>query len=80
VLTNLTGRHKVSQICIANHQGLISTVTLTGEKNKKQTYQYREMKEHNWKRFTEEVNKLRVTGNSMNEKWTNLVTDIKNAV
>ncbi len=80
MLTNLTDKHKSSQICIADHQGLISTVKLTGKKNKKQTYQYREMKENNWKKFTDEVDKLRVTGNSINEKWTNLITDIKNAV
>jgi hypothetical protein len=43
-------------------------------------FNYREMKESNWRVFSNEVSKLVIRGESIDEKWTTLCTDIKKIV
>jgi len=52
ILTNITGEHKVSELCIADHQGLISKLKIKKVKQQKQRFVYREMKETNWQTFS----------------------------
>ncbi len=80
ILTNLAGEHKVSNLCIADHQGLISKLTVMKVKQEKERFTYREMKEKNWQTFAVEVSKLKVHGMTINEKWNNISRDVKNAV
>jgi len=81
ILTNLTGNHKVSTISIADHQGLISSLETTVNRiSTEEKFKYRLMKEQNWQKFKEEVTKLRINGNNIDEKWSNLCSDIKSAV
>jgi len=80
ILTNITGEHKVSELCIADHQGLISKLKIKKVKQQKQRFVYREMKETNWQTFSVEVAMLKVYGVSINEKWNNLSNDVKKAV
>jgi len=42
ILTNLEGYHEVSNICIANHQGLRSTIKMAFEKRERKKYAYTE--------------------------------------
>ena len=80
ILTDITGDHKVSELCIADHQGMISKLKVMKIKQQKQRFLYREMKEANWLKFSTEVAKLNVHGTSVNEKWNNLCDDVKKAV
>ncbi len=79
VLTNLTGSNVVSSICIADHQGLISTLNRNTERVNNE-YTYREMKEKNWINFSNEITKVTIRGTSINEKWSFLCTDIKSII
>jgi hypothetical protein len=80
ILTSQNGTHRVSNICIADHQGLSSHLKIQNIKREKELHKYREMRETNWNMFTSEVSKLYIRGNSLNEKWNNLTQDIKTAV
>jgi len=80
IITNIEGMHKVSSICIADHQGLISTIRITAKSEKPKQFKYREMKESNWNKFSIEIKKLTIKGNNINEKWHNLCEDIKDIV
>jgi len=77
ILTNLNGKHIVSSICIADHQGLYSDIKLNTQRRSPKTYTYREMKEHNWSKFANAVELLRIRGDNINDKWSNLTNDIK---
>jgi hypothetical protein len=80
ILTNIQGAHKVTSICIADHQGLASNLKIKIRKEKPKTYKYREMKENNWNMFKHEVNSLVIRGTNVNEKWSNLTYDIHKAI
>ncbi len=80
ILTNITGEHSVSKLCIADHQGLISKLQVAKIKQEKQKFVYREMKESNWQTFSVEIAKLKIRGISINEKWNNISNDVKKAV
>jgi hypothetical protein len=81
ILTNIEGNHKVSSICIADHQGLISNIKLQIEKLKKvETYKYREMSEKNWGTFAQKIMEINITGETINDKWTNLCDAIKSTI
>ena len=80
ILTNLIGSHKISSTCIADHQGLISSITISGERNKLKRHKYREMKESNWSKFSAEITNLSIKGTTIDEKWRNLSNDIKRVV
>jgi len=80
ILTNYEGVHHVSDICIADHQGLVSTITANVIKKQKQRYAYRDMRDENWTKFSIEIEKIRIVGNNVNEKWSNLLESIKIAV
>ena len=82
ILTNISGTHSVSSICIADHQGLISKLKqiVTRRKNDVPKFKYREMNERNWDVFSREINRIQITGETTNDKWKNLCTNIKTAV
>ena len=80
ILTNVQGTHKVSNTCIADHQALISNIKTRIEKIKDIKYRYREMKEPNWRTFSEEIDKIVIRGPNTDDKWTNVTSDIKAAV
>jgi hypothetical protein len=80
ILTNNQGSHYVSQICIADHQGLISKISADISKKNKKSYAYRDMRNENWIKFGIEVDKIAISGNDINTKWSKLLDDIKMAV
>ncbi len=77
ILTNINGNHKISTICIADHQGLVSRLQIVIKREDITKHRYREMKESNWLVFSNEVKKLTIKGGTINEKWSNLCSDIK---
>jgi hypothetical protein len=79
-LTNIDGIYKVSNICIADHQGLISKLKMAVTKKEISKYTYREMSENNWSKFSVGVQNLRLRGEDIEEKWSNLCEDIKTTV
>jgi len=76
VLTNIEGTHRVSNICIADHQGLISRVKTATPKKEIKKYTYREMSERNWAAFSASIDHLSLRGAGIEEKWNNLCDDI----
>ena len=80
ILTNIRGSHKVSNICIADHQGLISTLELKISRVSQPVFKYREMTEKNWENFSRNLRPLVVRGATINDKWSNLTSDIKKIV
>ncbi len=80
ILTNNHGRHHVSQICIADHQGMISKITADITKKTKKRHEYRDMRSENWLKFGTEIDKIVISGNDVNEKWSNLLNEVKIAV
>jgi len=80
ILTNIDKQHKISNICIADHQGLISNIQLSFVRTKQKEYKYREMSERNWSNFSTQVTGLSIRGNNINEKWSTLCHDIKSIV
>ncbi len=80
ILTNIEGTHKVSDICIADHQGITSRITLVTQKKVLNTFKYREMTERNWSKFKCEVENIVIRGTDLDDKWSNLSNDIKKAV
>ena len=80
ILTNLTGTHKVSSICIADHQGMISQIDIVIQREPPKRYKYREMKESNWVKFATELKKLSIRGTDINDRWYNLTSDIRTTV
>jgi hypothetical protein len=76
-VTNIDGTHKVSNICIADHQGIISSIKLAKTKKEVKKHTYREMSERNWSTFSAGINNLSLRGLETEEKWNNLCNDIK---
>ncbi len=75
VVTNIPGSHKVSTICIADHQGLISNIKMKVDKLKTEKYKYREMKEINWSKFS--TSTITMKKINQNQK-TNLIFTVRN--
>ena len=80
VLTNLHGKHSVSSICIADHQAIESKVSFKTDKVSTKKHKYREMNEHNWNKFSQNLNGISIRGTDINEKWSFLCADIKTSV
>ena len=80
IVTNLPGNHRVSNICLADHQGLISNILQSAKKTKKSSYKYREMSERNWTTFSTELTNLTIDGDCINEKWNDICNKIKGVV
>jgi hypothetical protein len=68
VLTNIESVNRVSSICIADHQGLLSTIRIPIKKVAPKLNTYREMKERNWAIFSNEIKSLNVRGDSIDSK------------
>jgi hypothetical protein len=80
-LSNITGDFEVSEICIADHQAITCRVMVDGDKSKSTIqHSYRVMKEDNWLMFKQGIHSISIRGNSIDEKWDNLLVDIKNVV
>ena len=77
VITDLDGNFRVSNICIADHQGISFEIQTSITPKNKAKYTYREMKESNWQTFKTEINRIELRGRETNEKWENLLSDIK---
>ena len=78
VVTNLNGKFHVSNVCIADHQGLSLEVTAQFKrKNKIDKISYREFREENWIAFNQKVARLEIRGENIEQKWDNLLSDIK---
>ena len=77
VVTDLDGSFRVSNICIADHQGISFEVKIETIVKNKTKYTYREMKECNWLLFKNEIKRIQTRGRENNEKWNNLLSDIK---
>jgi hypothetical protein len=80
ILTNINSTNKISTVCIADHQALISTLKLRVVRREQKKFKYREMKETNWSTFSNSVRELTITGESIDDKWSNLCENIKNIV
>jgi hypothetical protein len=81
ILTKMKGRNTVSSIAIADHQALTSAIsTVVPRIHKRNIYKYREMNERNWDIFSQEIGKILITGDNINEKWSNLCESAKKAV
>ena len=77
-LTNIAGSFSVSSIGISDHQAITACVKVSELHLKnKCTFEYRQMKELNWLIFKQGVNNLAIRGNNIEDKWTNILTDIK---
>ena len=81
-LTNLVGSFSVSSIAIADHQGIIANLKdINNETKKKSTkFEFRVMKEVNWLVFKQGMNSMFIKGENIEEKWSNLLIDIKTTV
>lgn len=78
IVTNLDGKFLVSNICIADHQGLSFEVKIKYKiKQKLNKINYREFKEQNWNTFNNKITELVIRGDTVEEKWNNLLSDIK---
>ena len=78
IVTNLDGKFLVSNICIADHQGLSFEVKIKYKiKQKLNKKNYREFKEQNWNTFNNKITELVIRGDTVEEKWNNLLSDIK---
>ena len=78
ILTNINGEHKVSSICIADHQALTSKLNLVmKERRPVIKYKYREMSEANWLAFKNNVARIKIRGTEIDDMWSNLCDDIK---
>jgi len=80
VLTDIDGKFLVSNICIADHQGIEITAKLHYKQKSRELHIYREMKIANWQKFSNEIGQLEVRGREVEEKWNNLLIDIRYAV
>ncbi len=77
-LTNIRGEYKVSDLCIADHQAIVARVQCEDQNNLSPvTFTYREMKEYNWLCFKAGINTINLRGNCINDRWSNLLDDIK---
>ena len=80
VLSNIAGKHSVCTICIADHQALTSKIKIRTIRENLKKHTYREMKDRNWIKFSGEIAKIAIRGNTTDEKWTNVTNDIKSSV
>ena len=80
-LSNIDGLFEVSSITIADHQAITANIVVrTKKSNVKQKHQYREMKESNWIMFNHRVHNLEIRGESIEDKWDNLLGNVKEIV
>ena len=79
-LSNIDGAYNVSNLCIADHQAIMCKLNVALTKKIKESHFYRVMKDSNWQCFKEGVNSITVRGSTTNEKWENLLNDIKSVV
>ena len=80
-LSNIEGVYSVSSICIADHQAIVARVKIESVKLRdNEKFLYRQMKEDNWLTFKGGINSIAVHGVSVNDKWSNLLNDIKSVV
>ena len=77
-LSNVDGEFKVSEISIADHQALTAKI-LCDPQSKKQDdkFFYRVMKDSNWMLFNHHTHNLTIRGTDIEDKWSNLLSDIK---
>ena len=77
-LSNIDGEFDVSEVCIADHQAIIAKVKIGKfNRSKTETYKYRQMKPDNWQCFKGGLNSISLRGNSVDQKWSNLLDDVK---
>ena len=80
-LSNVSGNYSIEDICIADHQAITASFKCMGVvKSHREKYYYREMKENNWILFNHNVHNLEVRGGGVEDKWDNLLYDIKKIV
>ena len=79
-MSNIEKSHRVSNICIADHQGISSQIRVSLMRTQPKEIKYREMSERNWALFSAAVSGLKIRGDNVNEKWSHLCTDIKTIV
>ena len=79
-LSNIEGVYSVSELCIADHQAITCKLNVAASKINKEVHFYRDMKESNWQCFKGGVNSISIHGSTSNEKWENLLNDIKSVV
>jgi len=80
IISNIEKFHKVSTICIADHQGLISKLKIVVKRGEKKSYKYREVSERNWATFSSRVSAIQIRGDNTDYKWNNLSDDMRAAV
>ena len=80
-LSNTDGIYKIEDICIADHQAITASFNC-GEvvKSHREKFTYRETKESNWLMFNHYVHNLEIRGTGVENKWENLLDDIKKIV
>ena len=80
-LSNIEGTFRISTIAIADHQAITAAIPLEDKQTTgKQKFLYRDMKESNWIIFKTKIFGLTIRGEGIEEKWKNILDDIKHSV
>jgi len=80
-LSSLDGQYQVLDTSIADHQAIHAKInTKIAVKSNTERLKYRVMKEDNWLLFKHCIHNLEIRGLDNEQKWTNLLADIKVAV
>ena len=80
-LSNIEGTFRISTIAIADHQAITAAIPLEEKQTTgKQKFFYRDMKESNWIIFKTKIFGLTIRGEGIEEKWKNILDDIKHSV
>jgi hypothetical protein len=80
-ITNCIGRFTTTNIMIADHLAIEAELVINNlAKKQKEVHQYRVMKEANWQVFNHKLYNLTLQGDSIENKWTNLIDSLKNIV
>ena len=77
-LSNVDGEFNVSEISIADHQALTAKILCDPQSKKQEDkFFYRVMKDSNWMLFNHHTHNLTIRGTDIEDKWSNLLSDIK---
>lgn len=80
-LTNVDGEFNVSEISIADHQAITAKIMCDPQAKKQdEKFFYRVMKDSNWMLFNHHTHNLTIRGINIEDKWSNLLSDIKSLV
>ena len=79
-LTNIEGDFKVLDLSIADHQAIFAVIKTKLDKKFIPTYTCRLMREQNWAMFNHLMHRVKIRGDTNEEKWDSLLSDITGIV